>query len=181
MVKVELNQNQFDALCSFVYNLGPGNFQKSTLLKMLNRNNFPAAATQFPLFVNGQDRRTKKWKRLPGLVKRRNEEMQLFLREPEVDEDVESFDKDLSAEVYVPDGTVQAGKATENKGALWDLVAWSQTFRAHLIGLGGVFTTLASELGKIGEKPLLMFGLGMITVAIIAGIYIKYRDTKQGR
>src|SRR5262249_44798109 len=34
--KVSLNQNQFDALVSFVYNVGTGNFAKSTLLKVLN-------------------------------------------------------------------------------------------------------------------------------------------------
>ena len=32
LVIVDINQNQFDALVSFVYNLGSGNFEKSTLL-----------------------------------------------------------------------------------------------------------------------------------------------------
>ena len=33
MVDVELNQSQYDSLCAWVYNLGPTNFQSSTLLK----------------------------------------------------------------------------------------------------------------------------------------------------
>lgn len=36
-VKVSLNSNQFSALCSFVFNVGLGNFTDSTLLKLLNR------------------------------------------------------------------------------------------------------------------------------------------------
>jgi len=33
---VDLTQNNFDALCSFVYNIGTGSFIKSTLLKVIN-------------------------------------------------------------------------------------------------------------------------------------------------
>jgi GH24 family phage-related lysozyme (muramidase) len=36
-VKVKLAQHEFDALSSFVFNVGPGNFRKSTLLKKLNK------------------------------------------------------------------------------------------------------------------------------------------------
>src|SRR5574343_1702593 len=37
-VKIQLTQNEFDALCIFVYNLGEGAFSTSTLLKKLNNN-----------------------------------------------------------------------------------------------------------------------------------------------
>lgn len=36
IIKVDLNQNQIDALISLVYNIGIGNFQKSTVLKQIN-------------------------------------------------------------------------------------------------------------------------------------------------
>ena len=41
LVKVPIKQNQFDALISFCYNVGIGNFQSSTLLKLLNEKNTP--------------------------------------------------------------------------------------------------------------------------------------------
>ena len=43
-VRVPLTQNKFDALCSFCYNLGLGTFQKSTLLKDINAQQWGAAA-----------------------------------------------------------------------------------------------------------------------------------------
>ena len=40
LVKMSINQNQFDALCSFAYNVGTGALGKSTLLKRVNINPF---------------------------------------------------------------------------------------------------------------------------------------------
>lgn len=72
VVQVPLNQNQFDALVDFVYNLGSGNFQKSTLLKLLNAGEYAGAAKEFPRwnYAGG--------KVLPGLTARRNAERELF-------------------------------------------------------------------------------------------------------
>jgi len=73
MVKVPIDQNAFDALVSFAYNLGCGNLRTSTLLKRVNEGDFGAAANEF-----------KKWrfagaKELPGLVARRAAEAELFM------------------------------------------------------------------------------------------------------
>jgi GH24 family phage-related lysozyme (muramidase) len=46
-VSVPLNQNQFDALASFVYNIGANAFRNSTLLKLLNQGDYAGAAAQF--------------------------------------------------------------------------------------------------------------------------------------
>lgn len=46
-VSVPLNQNQFDALASFVYNIGVSAFRNSTLLKLLNQGDYAGAAAQF--------------------------------------------------------------------------------------------------------------------------------------
>lgn len=74
LVKTELNQNQFDALVSFIYNIGTRTFAKSTMLKFLNVGHFPLAAGQF-------DRWNKsKGVVYQGLVNRRKAEKELFLK-----------------------------------------------------------------------------------------------------
>ena len=68
-----LKQHQFDALVSFVFNVGVGNFRRSTLLKRLKANpNDPNIANQFKRWVYGGG------KVLPGLVRRRNDEAKLY-------------------------------------------------------------------------------------------------------
>jgi lysozyme len=74
LVKVPLNQNQFDALVSFTFNVGEGAFKGSTLLKLLNAGNYNAAAAQFGKWVYAGK------KVLPGLVARREAEYQLFIK-----------------------------------------------------------------------------------------------------
>ncbi|EMI0561928.1 lysozyme [Acinetobacter baumannii] len=72
-LKFQPTQNQFDALASFVYNVGETAFSKSTMLKSLNAGNFAGAANQFDKWVydNG--------KLIKGLVNRRAAEKKLFL------------------------------------------------------------------------------------------------------
>jgi lysozyme len=72
-VTVALTQGQFDALVDFAYNVGCANFRTSTLLRKLNEGNYTAAALQFERWVHGGG------KVLPGLVKRRAAERDLFL------------------------------------------------------------------------------------------------------
>lgn len=72
-VKVKLTQGQFDALVSFVFNLGSGNFVKSTLIRKLNAGDYAGAANEFGKWVNAGG------KKLPGLVKRRAAEREVFL------------------------------------------------------------------------------------------------------
>jgi lysozyme len=71
-VTVDLQQNQFDALVDFAFNLGCGALRGSTLLKMVNAGDFAGAAGQFGRWVNAGG------KPLPGLVKRRAAEAALF-------------------------------------------------------------------------------------------------------
>jgi lysozyme len=73
LVQGPLSQGQFDALVSFVFNLGAGNLKKSTLLRMLNDGRPFAAAAQFKLWVNSNGQR------LQGLVDRRSAEEAMFL------------------------------------------------------------------------------------------------------
>ncbi len=72
LVTVDLSQGQFDALCSFVFNLGAGALRNSTLLKLLNAGNYLAAQQQFGRWnhAGGQV--------LAGLTKRREGEAEMF-------------------------------------------------------------------------------------------------------
>ena len=74
VVDVPLNENEFSALVSFVFNIGIGAFSHSTLLRLLNSNQREAAARQFRRWVRGGG------KVLPGLVTRRAAEAALFLK-----------------------------------------------------------------------------------------------------
>ncbi len=72
MVKVPLNQNQFDALTSFVFNVGSGNFQNSALLSRLNAGDYAAVPGELNRWIHGGNRV------LDGLVSRRQAEGNLF-------------------------------------------------------------------------------------------------------
>src|SRR5579863_2033759 len=72
MVKIGMTQEEFDALVDFVFNLGVGNFQRSTLLADLNANDIEGVIGEF-----------EKWdqaggKVVAGLLARRNAEKALF-------------------------------------------------------------------------------------------------------
>lgn len=73
---LNINQNQFDALVSFVFNCGTEAFRKSTLLKIIKINPFNKAAVSFEFmrWTHGGG------KVLPGLVKRRKNELILYFK-----------------------------------------------------------------------------------------------------
>ncbi len=73
LVSVPLNQNQWDALCSLIYNIGETNFATSSVRKHLNNGDYQKAADSFLSWVY------QKGKVLRGLQIRRREERALFL------------------------------------------------------------------------------------------------------
>ena len=72
-LNLSINQNQFDALADFVYNLGFGAFKSSTLLKLI-------VAKSSPELIKAEFRKWNKGngKVLPGLVTRREAEIRLY-------------------------------------------------------------------------------------------------------
>ena len=70
-----ITQNQFDALVSFCYNVGPGNLKKSSLLKKVNANpNDETIRDAFMKWITGGG------KVLKGLVRRRTAEADLYFK-----------------------------------------------------------------------------------------------------
>lgn len=77
LVKAGIDDNQFSALVSFVFNIGGKAFAKSTLLSKLNKDDYEGAANEFLRWDKSNGRR------LRGLVERREDERDLFLSEGE--------------------------------------------------------------------------------------------------
>ena len=74
LVHVNLTQEEFDSLVDFVFNIGAGAFQRSTMLRLLNDDQLDFAANEF-----------EKWKysggkEIAGLIRRRAAERDEFLR-----------------------------------------------------------------------------------------------------
>lgn len=89
----KLNQNQFDALASFIFNVGAGNFNSSSLLRKIKANpNDPIIANKLKEWVYGGDGSRNgvdddgdgitdepgEKQKLPGLVRRRSDEATLY-------------------------------------------------------------------------------------------------------
>jgi lysozyme len=97
------NQNQFDALLSFAYNVGEGALKKSTLLKHHRAGRYDKAAAQFGLWNKGKVR--GKLTVMAGLTERRAEERALYMKAcskvVDMDDGTETdeFDENLSRRV----------------------------------------------------------------------------------
>jgi len=76
VVDVPLHQSQFDALCSFVFNLGVRNFRDSTLLKMVNQGKHDEVLEQFPRW--NKVKTAEGYVPLMGLTVRRKAELELY-------------------------------------------------------------------------------------------------------
>lgn len=74
LVQVPLTDNQFAALVSFCFNVGAGALERSTLLRMLNDGDYDSVPSQLKRWTRGGG------KVLPGLVKRRDAEADLWVQ-----------------------------------------------------------------------------------------------------
>ena len=72
-IKVPLRQHEYDALCSFAFNLGLGTLQRSTLRQKINRNDKESAAKEILKYCRAGGKIVK------GLQRRREAEYQMFL------------------------------------------------------------------------------------------------------
>jgi len=74
LTRAILRNHQFDALVSFVFNLGPGAYQRSTLRAKVNRGEHDRVPNEFGRWIYANGRA------MPGLVKRRNFEAMLYAK-----------------------------------------------------------------------------------------------------
>jgi lysozyme len=91
LVKVPINQYQFDSLVSFCYNVGIHALATSTLLQKLNRGDYSGAANEFSQWVHAGG------KVVQGLVTRRKAEQALFNKAVEIPANVSSIIKKIRA------------------------------------------------------------------------------------
>ncbi len=76
-IKVELTQNQLDAIGSFIFNVGPGAFERGPL-PFINAGRHERATSRILKYITGRDVRTGERHVLRGLLKRRLDEVALY-------------------------------------------------------------------------------------------------------
>ena len=168
LVTVPINQNQYDALVSFAYNCGEGALARSTILKRLNAGDVPGAAAAFGMWTKG-GRRV-----LPGLVKRRQREADLFLSDMPAEPMPQAVSVDVPAANPLPaSGTVWGTTA----GALAGVMAYLESTMSGLLEWAAKLTEMApvqSALASMGGNvKSLSLGLG-----IGAAVYVVSRRVK---
>jgi lysozyme len=161
-VRVPLTQSQFDALTSFVFNLGPGNFKSSTLLKKLNIGDYDGAALEFGKW--NKARVDGVLQPLPGLTRRRTAEASLFAMDAPVGSD----------------GFTQPQKPEQE--AVKSLTKSKTMAGATIAGAGTVATELADHLQPIMHvsDTLKMLFVGLTIVGIGIVIFSRWKDHKDG-
>jgi lysozyme len=147
LVKTELNDNQFAALVSFAYNVGLGNFRKSSVLIAVNREDFAAVPRRLALWSKAGGRV------LPGLVKRRAAEAELFAT------DVEGSITDVLKPVV---------EAAKGKALGKSKTAWS----AGLAGVLGAIQTF-----WLAHQQMIFVFLGLVILAAV--LFIIYERHKK--
>lgn len=185
-VNVPLTQNQFDALTSLVFNVGVGTFKSSPGLKMLNRGNYDLASSLFVKMNRASERdkngkKTGKMITLPGLVTRRKLEMQLFNQA--VPNEAAYVEEEQLAMPEMNDmGVVADGREKQPWGhAFREVLTKSQTFQNVTLTFSGMMMAIIQLGDQIKSNPWLALGLLVAAIGVAGVVYIKVRDTREGR
>jgi lysozyme len=149
-IKTEINDNQFSALVSFAYNVGLGNFRKSSVLTAVNAGDFVSVPRRLALWTKAGGRV------LPGLVKRRAAEAELFA---------------TPVESAVPDILKPVVEALPGKPLAKSKTAWSA-------GLAGVLASIQSFYLAHQQAIFIFVGLAILA-AVIFIIYERHKKAKE--
>ena len=160
LVKVPVSQAQFDALSSFVFNLGSTAFGKSTLLRKLNAGDYDGAADEFTKWNKARENGVLKV--FPGLTRRRAAEAALFTMDAEIE-------------------TIPQPQKPQAE-AIKPLTKSKTMMGAGVAGTGTVLAEVATQLEPvIGYSEVLKVLFLIVTVAGIALVaYARWKDHKEG-
>jgi lysozyme len=163
-VNVPLTQSQYDALTSFVFNLGGGNFRSSTLLKKLNMGDYDAVPEQIMRW--NKARVDGKLTPLRGLTRRRAAEAAIFSKDAQLP-------SDEGGPTMPQKPTAEAPKS----------LAKSKTMAG--VGLAGAATGLNEVAGQL--QGLVAYADSLKTIFLVCAIggialaaYARWKDNKEG-
>lgn len=163
-VKTDMTQAQLDALVSFVFNLGIGNFQSSTMLKKLNRGDHSGAAAEFVKWNKARNAKTGVLEVLPGLTRRRTAEAALFSMDAPLGDDGELMPQKPQSEALKP--------LTKSKTIAGAAIAGSSTV------IGEVSSQLEPLIAYSEHIKMVFLALTLIGIGIVA--YARIKDHKEG-
>jgi lysozyme len=168
-VSVPMNQNQFDALVSFVYNIGETQFAGSSVLKRFNAGDPVGAARAFALWNKS------KGKVMPGLVTRRAREAALFTKP--ADDELPDDQPVMPQAVDSPsDATVGSRKIAAARMGEGTVVGGGLTVAASV----SYFEQAATFIKSYGLEIAVVFGF--VLVAYFAAIkHFTRQDHAEGR
>ena len=176
LVKVPLTQGQFDACVSLVFNIGVGNFQKSSILKKLNKGDYNGARAAFDLYVKA------KGVTLRGLQRRRDGEQALWDSQvPEVPAEGEPG-VDHPAEVDVAREPMGAG-AAGTSGAAVGVVSGAAAATSAIpppppqitetVANAGLWKGMGESVAMMGsfawQRPIVVSGIVLTVLVLTLG------------
>lgn len=171
LVKVDLEQHQFDALCSFIFNVGEDAFAKSTLLKKLNRGEYDAVPSELMKWTKARG------KELSGLVRRRREEAAMW-RKTALKASAKDWESRTQPEPTAPPKSMiqsREGNAAVAAGAAGAITLATEALPA-LQGGAGLVQAISDALGR----PAAICGVVIVLIAAAIWVWRKQRLEEEG-
>jgi lysozyme len=167
VIKVPVSENEFAAMVSLAFNIGPFHFAKSSVARFVNAGKRAQAAKAFASWNKVTVNDVKKT--VPGLVRRRAAEAALFLTPDEGE-----------ADEAVSNGTVEAETGKPAVASTTNIA----TAATGLAGITAAGSDVSGHVAKIRDSLGISpetFGLIIIGVIIIGGAWVMYQRHLKSR